>query len=130
MAEAVIDASALLAYMRGESGADEVAAALERGCTISAINLAEVLSKLTEVGDDPEDTLARLATLGDALRVEGVEIEDVRTIARLRPTTEEAGLSLADRACLALALRLGLPALTADRSWHRVDVGVVVIDVR
>lgn len=130
MAEFVLDASALLAFMRDEPGAERIASSLERGCAISAINLAEVLSKLAEAGDDPDRTLARLNTLGDTLEIEGVTIEDVRAIARLRPLTKAVGLSLGDRACLALALRLDLPALTADRHWRRVDLGVEVVLVR
>lgn len=130
MSRAVLDASALLALMRDEAGADAVAAALESGCVISIVNLAEVLSKLAEAGDDPVSTLTRLESIGDGLEIAGMDSEDAVATARLRLVTREAGLSLADRACLALAQRLALPALTADRDWQRAATGVEVVLIR
>jgi PIN domain nuclease of toxin-antitoxin system len=130
MAEAVLDASALLAYMHGEAGADEVEAALQRGCAVGIVHIAEVLSKLAEAGDEPARTLLRLESLGDALEIVGLDLEDAVAIARLRPVTKAAGLSLADRACLALARRLRLPAMTCDRDWNQVDVDVEIVLIR
>ena len=130
MARAVLDASALLAFMLDEDGAADVAAALEGGCAISTVNLAEALSKLAEAGDDPAATLARLEGLGDGLETSALGPDDAVAIARLRPLSRSAGLSLADRACLALAQRLGLPALTADRAWGRAEVAVEIIQIR
>lgn len=130
MPRIVLDASALLAYMHGEPGAGVVEAALERGCLVSIVNLAQVLSKLAEEGEDPAQVLLALESLGEALQVEGLDAEDAVRIARLRPPTMAAGLSLADRACLALAKRHGLPALTADAEWKRVPLGVEVTLVR
>lgn len=116
--------------MQGESGADEVEAVLQRGCAMSIVNLAEVLSKLTEAGDDPARTLASLESLGDALELVGLDLEDAVTIARLRPMTKAAGLSLADRTCLALARRLRLPVVTSDRDWEKADVDVEIVLIR
>ncbi len=126
----VLDASALLAYLNDESGADVVEDALRRGSAISAVNLAEVLSKLAEVGKDPQDVaenLQRRGLLGGNLVVSSLSADDAVIIATLYRSTRAHGLSLGDRACLGLALRLGLPALTTDRAWSRLKVGVKVV---
>ena len=129
-ATTVLDASALLAYVQDEDGADEVETALEKGCAISSVNLAEVLSKLAEAGADPAQALGELETLGEALQIEPMDEMDAVRVASLRSRTKAAGLSLADRACLALAERLGLPVLTADRDWKNADVDVEVVFLR
>lgn len=117
---AVLDASALLALLKGEPGAERVAEALEQGAYLSAVNLAEVLSKLADWGEDPAEAQARMAQvglLGAAVEVLPFTGEDALEVARLRALTRAYGLSFGDRACLALARRLGLPALTAERAW-------------
>jgi ribonuclease VapC len=116
----VLDASALLAYMRREPGADEVRKALHQGCLISTINFAEVLSKTAERGADPNETASQLFDLGWALKIIPPDDEDAVRIAHLRAETKKAGLSLADRACLALAQRDDLPVLTADHDWEHL----------
>ncbi|MQA85239.1 MAG: PIN domain-containing protein [Streptosporangiales bacterium] len=133
MTVAVLDASAFLAYLRDENGAERVVDALGEGCVISAANWAEVLTKVADLGQDPaafEDQIADEGLLGGALEVVALEPGDAVTIARLRSGTRSAGLSLDDRACLALALRRGLPALTADHAWTRLDLDVNVQAVR
>jgi PIN domain nuclease of toxin-antitoxin system len=132
-ATCVLDASALLAYLNDEAGADLVADALLRGSAISAVNLAEVLSKLAEVGEDPQDVsenLKRRGLLGGKLVVRPVGADDAIIIAGLHRSTKTHGLSLGDRACLGLALRLRVPALTADRAWLRLKVAVKVEAIR
>jgi PIN domain nuclease of toxin-antitoxin system len=126
---AVLDASALLALLKGEPGAERVAEALERGAYLSAVNLAEVLSKLADWGEDPAEAQARMAQvglLGAAVEVLPFTGEDALEVARLRALTRAYGLSFGDRACLALARRLGLPALTAERAWAELDLGIPV----
>jgi PIN domain nuclease of toxin-antitoxin system len=126
---AVLDASALLALLKGEPGAERVAEALEQGAYLSAVNLAEVLSKLADWGEDPAEAQARMAQvglLGVAVEVFPFTGEDALEVARLRALTRAYGLSFGDRACLALARRLGLPALTAERAWAELDLGVPV----
>jgi PIN domain nuclease of toxin-antitoxin system len=126
---AVLDASALLALLKGEPGAERVAEALEQGAYLSAVNLAEVLSKLADWGEDPAEAQARMAQvglLGAAVEVLPFTGEDALEVARLRALTRAYGLSFGDRACLALARRLGLPALTAERAWAELDLGVPV----
>lgn len=129
MSTAVLDASAFLAYLRDEPGADDVADAIADGAAISTANLAEVLSRAADRGADPR-RLARQLTerglLDGAISVEPLVAADTVEIARLRPLTREHGLSLGDRACLALAKRLGVPAVTADTAWSRLDLRVAV----
>ena len=125
MSEAVLDSSALLALLFDEPGADRVAAVLP-DAIVSAINLAETATKLRDRGLDE-------ATVRAALAATGVRIvpfsEDLAWIAAaLRASTRGAGLSLGDRACLALAIDRGASAYTADQAWARAGApGVVVI---
>ncbi|MCH8107912.1 MAG: type II toxin-antitoxin system VapC family toxin [Chloroflexi bacterium] len=125
----VLDASAMLAYLQGETGAATVAEAITGGALISALNWAEVLSKVAEEGQDPEELVARLEAQGllaRAVEVVPLTEADATIIARLRLPTRSAGLSLGDRACLALGMRLHVPVLTADRSWAGLDLDVEV----
>ena len=129
MSSAVLDASALLAYLHDEPGAETVADEIALGAVISTVNLAEVLARASDHQDDP----ARLAgemtergLLGGAISVESFTDEDAIEVARLRPRTRAQGLSLGDRACIALASRLGLPALTADAAWSRIELDVTL----
>jgi ribonuclease VapC len=129
----VLDASALLAYLQGEPGSDLVATALMQGTALSAVNWAEVLSKLLERGQQPQTVTAQLrdlGLLGQAIQIYSVDEALALTIAELLPDTRSMGLSLGDRACLALALKLKLPALTADKAWGNVNVGVSVRMIR
>jgi len=106
---------------------------LAAGAAMSAVNWAEVLSKAAGVGQDPDALAARLTDeglLGGLVEVVPLEAADAPLIARLRPLTRSAGLSLADRACLALAQRLGLEAVTAERAWARLGLAVTVQVIR
>jgi ribonuclease VapC len=125
--EAVLDASAVLALLRGEPGADAVAA-LWPGVRVSAVNLSEVAAKLADRGAGEEEIRDTLAEL--ELRVEPFDGEDAIAAGLLRPPTRSDGLSLADRACLALAVRLGLPVVTADRRWTELGLPVEVRAIR
>jgi len=98
------------------------------GASIGAVNLAEVLTRLPELGVPDEATNAAVTELN--LRVIAFDETQARAAARLRTATRQAGLSLGDRACLALGLHLGCPVVTADRAWAKVDVGVDVILIR
>jgi len=132
-AAVVLDASALLAYLQDEPGAELVADAIAAGAAMSTVNLAEVLSQVANRGVDPgelSDELAARGLLGGAISVEPFTAADAVEVARLRPLTRDAGLSIADRACFALARRLGAEALTADTAWNNVDVGVALTQIR
>jgi PIN domain nuclease of toxin-antitoxin system len=126
----VLDASALLAHLLAEPGGDVVRDTLaEHAAVMSAVNWAEVLSRLASAGADPHEVAQRLASeagLGDVLTVISLEGGDGPAIARLRAATRHLGLSLADRACLALAQRLELPVLTTDRAWAQLQIDVEI----
>lgn len=129
----VLDASALMALIHGEDGKAAVAAALAGRSAISVVNWAEVLSKVAERGGDPvalELDYRERGFIGQALAIEGMTEADCVQVARLRPVTTRQGLSLADRACLALAGRPGVPALTTDRSWADVEVNAEIQLIR
>lgn len=125
----VLDASAVLALLFGERGAEVVRARVHTG-VIGAANLAEVLAKLSDHGMPVEQAVRAVAFLG--LEIAPTTEVQARRSAGLRPATRAAGLSLGDRACLALAAELGVPALTADRGWDAVAgaVGVTVQVIR
>jgi len=123
----VIDASALLALLNSEPGADKVARAIP-GAAISALNLSEVVGKLCSAGL-PEKSI-RQALLGLGLEVVPFDEEQAYEAGMLRTATDGAGLSLGDRGCLGLARKLGLPALTADRSWLKLLAGITVRVIR
>jgi ribonuclease VapC len=129
----VLDASALMAVLHAEDGASVVIEAIGEGAAVSVVNWAEVLSKLAEAGKDPEVAAAELRRAEGsrrALSIEPLTAADCVAVARLRPVTRRQGLSLADRACLALAERLEVPALTADRKWLEADVAAEVQLIR
>jgi PIN domain nuclease of toxin-antitoxin system len=119
MADVVLDASAVLALLNSEPGAAEVGAHLP-GAFLSAVNAAEVAAKLVDAGAEAEDAGRSLLRLG--ARILPFEQADVVPAAHLRTASRSAGLSLGDRACLALAERLAVPALTADRAWAELNL--------
>ncbi len=127
MSDAVLDASAVLAVLGAEDGHEAVLPYLA-GARLSAVNAAEVLSKLADVGIAAETARGHLTRLG--LSVEPFGEPQAVMVARLRERTRSRGLSLGDRACLALAAERGSIAVTADRSWAELDVGVDVVVVR
>ncbi len=113
--EFVLDASAVLALIFAEKGHEAVEPLLP-AAAISAVNASEVLAKLLRLGASPADATKAVDDL--QLVVLPFTLDDARAAARLEPLTRARGLSLGDRACLALAQRCGVPAVTADRSWR------------
>jgi ribonuclease VapC len=110
----VFDASALLAYLRAEPGADLVRARLDEGGACSAVNWSEVAQKVRSAGADWD--LARGLLFGYELVIEPVTLDDAESAAAAWQVG--SSLSLADRLCLALAERLDATAWTADQSWR------------
>ncbi len=127
MADYVLDASALLALLNDESGADLVQARLPNAI-ISAVNLAEVVSRLSAVGMAEDDIRDTLALLG--LAVVPFDEEQAYQTGTLYRAGRTYGLSLGDRACLALARATSATAVTADRAWQELDLGIKIKLIR
>ena len=124
-AAVILDASALLAHLNDEPGADVVEDALMKGAAMSAVNLAEVLSKLAEIGEDPghvNESLWRRGLLGTNVEVFPLTAEDAVVIADLHRKTKPLGLSLGDRG---MALQ-GFERLTGTSS----QVAIAAISAR
>lgn len=123
----VVDASAVLAIVFEEPGADAAVGRIA-DASILAVNAAEIILKLADKGwqfEEAVDTYAAFALelhhFDEALAIE---------TARLHMPTRKTGLSFGDKACLALARRLGAIALTADRAWANLDIGCKIELVR
>lgn len=127
MAECVLDASAVLALLANERGAEQAQAALG-SAVMSAVNWAEVLTKLGDRG--VTETEQRLIRMSLDIEVRGFDERAAWRASSLRGTTRSHGLSIGDRACLALGLEEGLPVLTTDRAWSKLDIGVEVRALR
>ena len=123
----VADASAVIALLVGEPFTRFDPLRLP-GAAISAVNLSQTLARLREIGMPEAEIGTAVATLN--LRVIAFDEPQARATARLRTATRHAGLSLGDRACLALGGMLGCPVVTADRVWANLDVGVEVVVIR
>ncbi len=118
MIENVLDASAVIAYLYSEMGADKVEPLLENSI-ISRINATEVLTKIVQDGLTIEEAKETL----DKLNFQIAEFDEEQSLkaAELRPLTKHLGLSLGDRCCLALAIQEDLPAVTADKNWASLN---------
>lgn len=123
----VLDSSAVLAVMKREPGAKAVSDALE-SCILSAVNAAEIVSKLIELGASPAEATQSLKEFG--CTIVAVDAELGLRAGELIAVTRSKGLSLGDRICLALAEREDLTALTADRAWAGLDLDIKVSLIR
>ena len=128
MSKWVLDASALLALLLNEPGQDLVARALSDGASISAVNVSDVVAKLSEIGMPVAAIRDALDSLG--MDVVGFDRRQAYRAGELRPATRPGGLSLGDRACLALAEELNAPAITTDRSWEKLPLGIPITVAR
>lgn len=118
MAKAVLDSSAVLAVLNNETGSQIVTAILN-DALISAVNHAEVISKLVEQGATLEQARAMLRIID--IGVVEFDRATAERVGELRAATKRLGLSLGDRACIALAEQKNAPALTGDRRWVGAD---------
>jgi PIN domain nuclease of toxin-antitoxin system len=127
MAEAVLDASAVLALFQGEVGASMVAEALP-GALLSSVNASEAVTKMIRYGSAPDAAVDIVRKLKCPI----VPVDDRLGLRAgvLYALTAGFGLSLGDRICLALAEREGLPVMTADRAWASLDIGVEIRLIR
>jgi PIN domain nuclease of toxin-antitoxin system len=125
----VLDASALLALLLREPGADRVAAKIDEAC-ISSVNLAEVVGHYAKLGGT--EAQVRTSLSGLSLEVAPFGESDAYRVGLLRPLGETVGLSLGDRACLSLARLRGEAAMTADRAWLAIGqaYGVTIEMIR
>jgi PIN domain nuclease of toxin-antitoxin system len=126
MVEVILDSSAVIAALAREPGANGVRR--QKSGLICAVNYAEVVEKLTEWGLD--DVGIDLALRLVPLTIESFDPPRAFVAGRFEADPKLRRLSLGDRACLALALRTGLPVLTADRAWSELDLGVDVRLIR
>ena len=120
MPRAVLDASATLAVILEEPGADVVADALRSGAAMSAVNVGEVAARLRQdEWTDPE-----IALVFDSLGIDVLPFDREAALlsGALRPLTRRLGLGLGDRACLATGCIAACPVLTSDRSWIELDL--------
>jgi ribonuclease VapC len=124
---AVLDSSAVLAIIWNEPGSDMVFDHVD-GAVISAVNYAEVLTKISDRGIDSKPAKVLLASL--AIETIDFDKAQAETSSQLRSKTRHLGLSLGDRACIALAMTKGWPVLTADKVWAELKLSVEVQLVR
>ncbi len=121
--QVVLDASALLSALHDEPGGHDVANQLEVAA-ISSVNLSEVIQQSLARGVEVERLKDDLAAIG--LTILPFTASDAEAAAKLWPATHSLGLSLGDRACLALAQRLNLPAITADKVWGQLRISISI----
>ena len=127
MIRAIVDSSVLLAGLRGEPNADRFVEAIDEKI-VNTVIMAEVISKLVSVGLSGEDAWRDAKTVMD--RIVPFDERQCRIAGELIAQTRRSGLSLGDRACLALGLVMQLPVYTADRSWQELEIGVEIHIVR
>ena len=126
MAQTILDASAMLAVIQEEAGADMVVEALHSGAAMSAVNVAEVAACLCQEGWGDEEVSLVFKELG--IRILPFDADTALLSGRYRVATQPLGLGLGDRACLASARIEACPALTADKVWGQLDL--TGVDIR
>lgn len=127
MSRVVFDASAVLALLNQETGSEAIASLIPQA-VISTVNLSEVIAKLADAGI-PEASIHQILKHLN-LEVIAFNDEQALTAGLLRPLTKSQGLSLGDRACLALAMTLNLPVITSDRAWSKLPLELEIRVIR
>jgi len=122
----VLDASALLALIQNEKGADVVKPLLKRA-VMSTINVTEVLAALQRVEIQPKDAIVSISDVIQELIP--FDVEQAQCVAELQPYVRHKGLSLGDRACIALGLKLQAPIYTADKIWGELQLDNISINI-
>ena len=128
MSSVVLDASAILAVIIGEPGQEKLPPSVLAEAVISTVNLAEVQGKLEALGWTPDEAWEDATGL---LR-EAIPFteQQARAAGELLAQTRSLGLSLGDRACLALAMALNVPVYTADQTWRKLKLGMRIHLIR
>jgi ribonuclease VapC len=124
----VLDASAILAMLNEEPGSEKITLEMLSNAAVSTVNLAEVQTRLVREGGDPEESWA--LALDPLPNVEPFTAEQAKIAGTLVQKTSSLGLSLGDRACLALAIVLGAPVYTTDRLWKKLHLGFPIHVIR
>lgn len=128
MSRIVLDASAILALINGELGMEKLTPDLLGDAVASAVNLAEVHTKLLSRGWTPEQAWEDATS--PVREIMSFDEEHARAAGDLVTQTRQFGLALGDRACLALGIALKSPVYTAEKSWQKVKVGVKIHLIR
>jgi PIN domain nuclease of toxin-antitoxin system len=128
MNEVVLDASAILAIIFHEPGEERLTPEILDRSVVSAVNLAEVQGKLIKKGFEPE--VAWGTALQLVVAVKPFTDGSARIAGDLISTTEQYGLSLGDRSCLALAIALNAPVYTTEQAWRNLKVGIPIHVIR
>lgn len=130
MSRIVLDSSALLAILHEEPGAEMFTqkAGLLESSVMSAVNVAEAYGKLVGVGIAPEE--AWKAVIAPVPEIVEFDQEQAKIAGGLLPQTRSLGLSLGDRACLALGIALKAPIYTADRAWKELKLKIAIHVIR
>lgn len=115
----MLDSSAVIALLRDEPGAELVESRLQEA-VISAVNVHEIAKNMLDAGASDSEIRETISKLN--LEIRAHEAEDAFMAASLAPATRKFGSGLGDRSCMALAIRLGVPALTTDRAWAKLDI--------
>jgi PIN domain nuclease of toxin-antitoxin system len=123
----VLDSSVVLAVLLDESGADNALRYFQRGQCCS-VNVTEIIARLIDKGRTPDEAVGDFVDTG--IGIDGFDADLAVLAGSLRATTKHKGLSLGDRACLALAISKGAIAVTADRQWLDLDVGCAIELIR
>jgi len=128
MNEVVFDASAMLALIQHEQGAEQLTDEIIEAAVASTVNLAEVQSRLAKASNDPDR--AWIAALSTVSAVEPFTSEQAKIAGSLIATTAKYGLSLGDRSCLALAIALQAPVYTTEQAWKNLKLGIRIHVIR
>lgn len=128
MSRVVLDASVLLALLNNEPGVDKLTPELLSEAVSSTVNLAEVHTKLVSLGGDPEEAWEDV--LSPVREAVPFTAEQAKIAGSLAAQTRSLGLSLGDRACLALGLTLKAPVYTAEQSWRRLKLNLKIHLIR
>jgi ribonuclease VapC len=124
----VLDASAMLTLIFGERGAEKLTPEILSNAVASTVNLAEVQSKLVSRGYEPNNAWAD--ALASVSEIEVYTADHAKIAGTLIAQTQNRGLSLGDRSCLALAITLGAPVYTTEQIWRDLKVGIPIHVIR